>query len=281
MMEILSLGAGVQSTALLLLSAEGKLPKLDYAIFADTGWEVNAIYEHLDRLEKEVAEPAGIKIIRARAKGNIRDDMLSTDISPNGAIPVNVVKPNGKTSLTSRQCTRHYKVRPVEREIRKLLGAKESATGRIPSVPRKNVDNIPNLWIGISTDEFHRAKDSPQKYIKHVFPLMNDLNWSRDDCIEYITSKGFGNTVKSACVCCPFRGNNGYLDIKLNYPEEWDRLVEFDDRLRQEPKPSFVSKIPSPVYMHRSAVPLRDAKLVKDEEKQFSCAPWTCEWENP
>ena len=38
-LRILSLGAGVQSSAVLLMSCDGVLPKLDCAIFADTGWE--------------------------------------------------------------------------------------------------------------------------------------------------------------------------------------------------------------------------------------------------
>jgi hypothetical protein len=35
-LRVLSLGAGVQSTTLALMAAEGKLPGLDAAIFADT-----------------------------------------------------------------------------------------------------------------------------------------------------------------------------------------------------------------------------------------------------
>ncbi len=74
-LRLLSLGAGVQSTTLLLLAAEGRLPKLDGAIFADTGWEPATVYTHLDRLEREVAQPAGIPIYRVSA-GNIRNDAL-------------------------------------------------------------------------------------------------------------------------------------------------------------------------------------------------------------
>lgn len=38
-LKVLSLGAGVQSTTVLLMSWAGELPPLDCAIFADTGWE--------------------------------------------------------------------------------------------------------------------------------------------------------------------------------------------------------------------------------------------------
>ncbi|KKN55324.1 hypothetical protein LCGC14_0583140, partial [marine sediment metagenome] len=43
-LRILSLGAGVQSTAVLLMSCQGVLPPLDAAVFADTGWEPKAVY---------------------------------------------------------------------------------------------------------------------------------------------------------------------------------------------------------------------------------------------
>ena len=35
-LRVLSLGAGVQSTALLLMSCKGEIEKLDAAVFADT-----------------------------------------------------------------------------------------------------------------------------------------------------------------------------------------------------------------------------------------------------
>lgn len=74
-LRLLSLGAGVQSSTTLLLSAMGELPKIDAAIFADTGWEPEAVYQHLDRLEREVAEPAGIPIYRV-SYGSLPEDLL-------------------------------------------------------------------------------------------------------------------------------------------------------------------------------------------------------------
>ena len=62
-LRLLSLGAGVQSTTLLLMSLCGELPKLDAAIFADTGWEPARVYEHLERITAE-AERGGVRISR-------------------------------------------------------------------------------------------------------------------------------------------------------------------------------------------------------------------------
>lgn len=50
-LRVLSLGAGVQSSTLALMSARGDLPRLDYAVFADTGWEPARVYAWLDWLE--------------------------------------------------------------------------------------------------------------------------------------------------------------------------------------------------------------------------------------
>ena len=48
-LRCLSLGAGVQSTTMALMAAHGALtPMPDCAIFADTGWEPEAVYDHLD-----------------------------------------------------------------------------------------------------------------------------------------------------------------------------------------------------------------------------------------
>ncbi len=88
---------------MLALSAEGILPRVDYAIFADTGWEPAAVYAHLDRLEKEIAAPAGIPVLRVTS-GNIRDDALD----PNrrfASMPLYILNQNGKPGMTRRQCS--------------------------------------------------------------------------------------------------------------------------------------------------------------------------------
>src|SRR5438874_4506408 len=74
-LRILSLGAGVQSTTVLLMALHGEFPeRLDAAIFADTGWEPRAIYRHLDWLEEQ-AHRGAVPLFRVQA-GNLRQDLL-------------------------------------------------------------------------------------------------------------------------------------------------------------------------------------------------------------
>lgn len=75
-LRLLSLGAGVQSTTLAILAAEGAIDPLDGAIFSDTGWEPAAVYAHLDRLEQQILKPAGIPLHRVN-NGNLREDALN------------------------------------------------------------------------------------------------------------------------------------------------------------------------------------------------------------
>ena len=51
-----------------------------------------------------------------------------------------------------RQCTEHYKVRPIRRKIRELIGLRKRQ--RIPS------GATIELWLGISTDEAIRMRTS-------------------------------------------------------------------------------------------------------------------------
>lgn len=255
---VLSLGAGVQSTALLMLSAEGVLPKLDAAIFADTGWEPESVYQHLDRLEKEIAIPAGIPIYRVSG-GNIREEALDPD-HRFASMPLYVMREDGTKGIGRRQCTREYKVTPVQRQIRTLLGAKEQSNGVIGKVP---TGSFANQWIGISTDEFQRAKDARVKYIKNVFPLL-DLGWDRKTCIEYLKSRGFGDTPKSACIGCPYSPNIQWREMKENYPKEWQDAVDFDEKIRLKNASAGYQ-----MFLHPSCKPLSEAPIHIQSRKEI------------
>lgn len=77
--EILSLGAGVQSTALFILGCEGELvPKLDAAVFADTHWEPRHVMEHLANLQRFGAEH-GVPVYLA-SRGDLAADVVNPQV---------------------------------------------------------------------------------------------------------------------------------------------------------------------------------------------------------
>jgi hypothetical protein len=73
-MRVLSLGAGVQSSTLLLMAVHGEV-QIDRAIFADTGWEPRGVYDWLGGLQL-AAGHAGIPVDIVSA-GNLREDAIS------------------------------------------------------------------------------------------------------------------------------------------------------------------------------------------------------------
>lgn len=104
-LRTLSLGAGVQSTTIYLLACSGVLPRYDAAIFADTGWEPGAVYQHLARLEAYGAQVGGPPIRRVSA-GNIRNDALDPE-HRFASMPLYVLGPEEQVTVVDeeRPCT--------------------------------------------------------------------------------------------------------------------------------------------------------------------------------
>ncbi len=250
-LRLLSLGAGVQSTALALLATDGTLPDLDGAIFADTGWEPAAVYAHLARLHAEVLRPAGIPLYRV-AKGNLRADAIDP-AHRYASVPYFVRNPDGTEGMGRRQCTSEYKLAPINRKVRELLGAAPPHYRRVPK------GRLAEQWIGFSTDEIHRVSDkSPVRYSRKRYPLL-ELGMSRSDCRRYLTSRGWGATTKSACIGCPYHGNRQWRALRDQHPAEWADAVEFDAAIRKGGARGL--PLHGEAFLHRSRVPLALAPI--------------------
>src|SRR5262249_34440571 len=97
MLRVISLGAGGQSTTPALMAAHGEIEPPDCAIFADTGWEPRAVYQHLDWLETQLPFP-----VHRVSRGNLRDDVLARRNTTGGrfaAVPWHTVNPDGSEGM--------------------------------------------------------------------------------------------------------------------------------------------------------------------------------------
>lgn len=268
MKEVLSLGLGVQSTTLFLMSCDGVLPRLDYMIFADPGWESKATYAHLEWC-KDKAAKHDIPL-HVRSVGNIRDDILefwsqrkSADGKRHASIPAFVKNPDGSRGLVRRQCTSTYKIEVVEKFNREIvLGLKKGQ--------RWPLDPVIRQWIGISHDEAHRRRTSTRPAIQFWYPLIDELNkpdglftrgFTREDCLAWIKDKGYPRPPRSACIGCPFHNDAEWADMKKNRPEEFADACEVDDliRLRNAERLGVTKpgQLIGDVYLHDSLIPLK------------------------
>lgn len=251
-LRVLSLGAGVQSTVMALMAAKGEFgPMPDICIFADTQWEPKGVYEHLTWLNSVLPFP--IDVVTA---GNIRDDTLAqkntTGQKRRGAAIPLFVEGGG---MGMRQCTKEYKIQPITQKVRSLLGLKKGQRG-----PR---DAVVEQWIGISTDEIVRAKESRFSYIRHRFPLI-EKRMSRQDCLKWFEENYPGKKLaKSACIGCPFHDDRAWREMKQNDPDSWADAVDFDYKIRDG---GALGRMRNKQYVHRSLMPLDQVDLRTAED---------------
>jgi hypothetical protein len=240
-LTVISLGAGVQSTTMALMAAHGEItPMPDCAIFADTGWEPKAVYDHLNALREMLPFP--VHVVSA---GDLRADAMArgNTASRVAAVPWYSISPRGKKGMGLRQCTKEYKLRPIQRKVVELLGGR----------PKSGCE----LWIGISSDEAYRMKDSRVQYITNRWPLID--RWiSRRQCLEWMESRRYPTPPKSSCIGCPYHSDEQWRALT---PEEFADAVEVDRAIRLQP--GFRGE----QYMHRSLKPLDQVDLSTAEDR--------------
>lgn len=264
-LRILNLGAGVQSTALYLMSIDGdepEVPKFDAAVFADTQEEPSDVYKHLDYLESLGGPP----IIRVTA-GKLGDALEGSDVRGNKrtdggryiSIPAYTLNPQTQSrGVIRRQCTGDFKVKPVEQWIRGHVGAEP---GRAVSK-----DIVIHQYMGLSFDEPKRVirvkqrfMAKPSNWLVH-FPLW-EMQYERSDCKSYLREKLPYEVPRSACVFCPFKSDSEWRLLKDNDSEGWDRAVEIDRVCRTG------RGLDAHRYLHKSCVPLSEVDLRPADEK--------------
>lgn len=255
MMRVISLGAGVQSTTLLLMALNGEFEVIpDAAIFADTGWEPKRVYEHLDWLEREVN--GRMPIYRVQS-GNIRTDAIAIatgeettlrtakNHSHEVTMPLYTRDKAGKVSMLRRQCTAEYKLKPIIEKERALLGLQPGRRAR---------GVLLEQWVGISFDEVIRMKPSREAWKVHRWPLI-EKRMTRYDCLAWLRSQGYPEPPKSACIGCPFHDDRRWRLMRDTDPLSWADAVEVDRAIRRLPR------IRDDVFMHSQTVPLDEVDL--------------------
>lgn len=237
--RILALGAGTQSSVLLLMCDRGQVEPVECALFSDTGDEPKEVYEHLNWLENESKTP----IIRCSC-GKLSEDAIIYQASHKGvdgryaSIPFYT-----ESGMQPRQCTKYYKVLPIIRYIREtMFGLKKGE--RFPK------DQTVTQLIGMSFEEQDRVKPPHVKWMINEYPLIEKL--MRRHKVIQLSEKWFPNHKfpRSACKQCPYRND-----------EEWFSLSqeEFEETCQFEEKASFLSEAAGggKVFLHRSRKPLR------------------------
>jgi len=213
MQYVFSCGGGVQSTACLVLAAQGRIPFRTF-IFANVGEhsEDPRTLHYIETVLKPYASKHGIQwveIQRQRRDGSLVD--LYTDLHrPVRAINIPVRMSNGAPG--NRNCTTEFKIKPIARWIkRNALGC--------------------TLGKGISTDEPHRATPSREADgYTSAYPLI-ELGLSRQDCLQLVAEAGLPQPPKSSCWFCPYKTTDQWTTMRRERPELFDKSVALERHL--------------------------------------------------
>lgn len=198
-----SYGGGTQSTAALVLAAEGRLDYHTF-LFANVGDESE--YPGTLRYVAEYAQPYaalhGLEFVelRKQLRGGEPQTLIERIDGSERSVPIPVrMGPDGAPG--NRACTAEFKIRVVERELRRR-GATE--------------EEMAVVGIGISTDKPGRVGsevDPRSRYQLRRYPLY-EMGLSRADCRQVILGAGLPVPPRSACWFCPFHS-----------AEEWRRMA--------------------------------------------------------
>lgn len=262
MLKVLSLGAGVQSTTVLLMSCMGELPGLDAAVFADTGWEPPEVYKHLEWL-KTYARRAGLPV-HIVSKGNIREDALISQVRGTKEIgkrwasmpffTLKVWTPDHQKELKALIKEEREKGNDVTDYLIILRKIKAGETVKQRGMIRRQCTSEYKIkplerfvrhkllgleprqrakpgsvqtWIGISADEKQRVRKSFRPWQELFYPLLGLVSLSKSASLFRATPTGF-----TRADCVTWLERNGFpkaprsacIGCPFHNDEEWLRI---------------------------------------------------------
>lgn len=269
-LNIISLGAGLQSSCLYFMSSMGELPRADYAIFADPGREKKKTMEYVLFMQKWAERNNGIPIMIVNRKNLYKD--LMNQVNSTGqrvvGIPLFTKNNDGSVGMLRRQCTSEYKIIQVDWQIRQIYELR----------PRQWTPKTV-IWHGITLDEKGRMNNPVASWKTVVYPFIGygftktdyfKIKWAvlknRQDCEAWFIARGLPVPPKSSCTFCPYQSDAAWLDLKINDPEEFELLCQLDEAIRR------FGTVMSNCYLYKSCVPLREIEFTQMDLWHGNCA---------
>lgn len=256
-----SYGGGVQSTAALVLAAQGKID-FSVFIFANTGndSEDPRTLRYVESVAKPYAAMHGIELVEVtRAGATLYQELTETD---RDLIPWQIKMTRSETRYgdamaLSRTCTSDWKIKAIASEQ-----AARGATKDEPAV----------TGLGISLDELHRMRtDSGIPWQVLEYPLV-EMRLDRQDCINIIVRAGLPEPMKSACWFCAYKSLHEWRRMRDERPDEFARAVELE-RMKSAAR---VARGAEPIYFHRKLQPI-DVLTATYTSDMFDDIDDTCE----
>lgn len=247
-LRAIAYGGGVQSTALVVLAAQGEID-FDYALFSNVGDDsehpatLKYVREVMMPWVDAVNGPQIIELQRTMQRGERAGEVetLHARLTRKGSRSIPIPLRGSDTGAPGgRSCTVDFKVNVLGRWL-KENGASE--------------DEPAALAIGISLDEYHRASNKRQEPYEVIeYPLL-DLGLARVDCQRIIAEAGLPVPPKSSCYFCPYHRPQHWREMRRDEPDLFEKAARLEDHINNRPD----RRNKDPMYLTRFGKPLREA----------------------
>lgn len=214
-MKVISYGGGVQSTALLVLAAEGRIDFSTF-VFSNVGDDSESpmTLQYIRDIASPFAQQHGLTLEtleKIRRDGRAETLWQRLHRPETRSIPIPVRMANGAPGR--RNCTADFKIKVISKWLRE-----QGATAESPAT----------VGIGISVDEIHRANRRRAEPNQEVaYPLL-DLGLRREDCVHLIKEAGLPVPPKSSCYFCPFHTVGEWREQRRTEPELFAKSEELE-----------------------------------------------------
>jgi hypothetical protein len=231
-----SCGGGVQSTCIAVLIEQGKLPKPDYSIIVDTGYEKTATMEYVRNVTIPRLADVGVTLNIVKTTDYFDNELFDRQ----GHLVIPAFKHTRERDIKfDTHCNGKWKLQVTKRWL------KEQGVLRAEG------------WIGISVDEAKRQHFAPTKWYTNRYPLV-ELKIDRRDCLDIIDHFGWPEPPRTSCYMCPLQDDTEWQKMKNRYPDDFERACNVDDYIKTKD---------ADVYLHKSFKPLREVVFVAKAER--------------
>jgi hypothetical protein len=249
LLQVFSSGGGTQSAAIAALIVQGRLPKPDFCVIADTGYEMPTTWNYWHGVIVPELAKVGVKAERIPLEfqsvpAHGRDWQSHNENTI--LLPMFSNQSGGKGKLKGF-CSSRWKVEVVDRYLRRTHGIKRSQYCK---------------WIGFSFDEQKRiaAMMQGEEYKRGLirFPLAQaqDAIMRRHDSAALLFEMGWPEAPRSRCFMCPNQSDWEWREVKQDYPEYFQKAVDLE---RQ------ILSVDHHAFMHQSCKPLDEVDFTQDD----------------
>lgn len=218
------------STTLLAMALENDMPRPDWVIFPDLGWETPSTEQTIAYYTPLLAK-AEIPFTRARARVPLPTQAIHASIRHISILPL--WRWSGQRNA---YCALEVKFSLLRQAWRRY------------GIPRYLITTPLQFVFGLlAGEEFRRyTNNTPRRTF--LYPLL-DLQITPSACQSYLEQAGYPIPPLAACAGCPFQTASQWRQV-ANYPDLWSQLCSLDRTLRN----AFNS---GPHYFSSSLQPLR------------------------